>query len=177
MKKGTIKRKDTRGYKEGQAKGHRKAREKSLDKYTNEVQLKTYNNLNPRQKRFVDEYLRTGNAYQSAVRAGFSKNTAINAHKNFLGENRSVKKALIEKYSSNKLMSREEALNVVEGVYSEVISGSKREDLRVTTAEKLAKLKGLLSDNLTLKADINSKSLAVTTILDSIDDIIKEAKE
>lgn len=33
--------------------------------------------LNPRWAKFLDEYLRTGNAYQSAIVAGFSKNYAI----------------------------------------------------------------------------------------------------
>lgn len=32
--------------------------------------------LNPRQKRFCDEYIKTGNYYQSAIAAGYSENYA-----------------------------------------------------------------------------------------------------
>lgn len=46
--------------------------------------------MNERQKRFADEYIRTANAYQSAVRAGYSeKYASTGAHK--LLENKSVK--------------------------------------------------------------------------------------
>lgn len=46
--------------------------------------------MNERQKRFADEYIRTANAYQSAIRAGYSeKYSKNNSHK--LLENRGVK--------------------------------------------------------------------------------------
>lgn len=46
--------------------------------------------MNERQKRFADEYIRTANAFQSAVRAGYSeKYASTGAHK--LLENKSVK--------------------------------------------------------------------------------------
>lgn len=46
--------------------------------------------MNERQKRFADEYIRTANKYQSAVRAGYSEKYAkTNAHK--LLEKTSVK--------------------------------------------------------------------------------------
>lgn len=46
--------------------------------------------MNERQKRFADEYIRTANAYQSAIRAGYSEKYArTNAHK--LLANNSIK--------------------------------------------------------------------------------------
>ncbi|MDW4049107.1 terminase small subunit [Staphylococcus saprophyticus] len=46
--------------------------------------------MNERQKRFADEYIRTANAYQSAIRAGYSEKYAKNnSHK--LLENRGIK--------------------------------------------------------------------------------------
>lgn len=42
--------------------------------------------LTIKQKKFADEYIISGNATQAAIEAGYSKNTAINAHKNILAK-------------------------------------------------------------------------------------------
>ena len=42
--------------------------------------------LTIKQKKFADEYIISGNAMQAAIEAGYSKNTAINAHRNILAK-------------------------------------------------------------------------------------------
>ena len=41
--------------------------------------------MNERQRRFADEYIKTGNGYQSAIKAGYSKNYANNRITELLG--------------------------------------------------------------------------------------------
>lgn len=48
-------------------------------------------NLTPRQKAFADEYIKTGNAYQSALTAGYSENYS-KSHSNKLLEHKGIKK-------------------------------------------------------------------------------------
>ena len=52
--------------------------------------------LTIKQKKFADEYIISGNAYQSAINAGYSEATAKNADKNIM-ENRGVKAYIDER--------------------------------------------------------------------------------
>ncbi|UJS28475.1 terminase small subunit [Macrococcoides canis] len=68
--------------------------------------------LTEKQKRFADEYIKTGNATQSAIKAGYSKRTAKqmgveNLSKPYLSE---YIKERLDKIESERLMSVEEAL-------------------------------------------------------------------
>ncbi len=42
--------------------------------------------LNPKQQAFADEYIITGNAYQSALKAGYKENYAKNAQEKIGGK-------------------------------------------------------------------------------------------
>lgn len=68
--------------------------------------------MNERQKRFADEYIRTANAFQSAVRAGYSeKYASTGAHK--LLENKSVKayvEARFEELRKQSIAEQDEVL-------------------------------------------------------------------
>ena len=127
--------------------------------------------LNQRQKMFVDEYLITGNVYQSAIKAGYSENYAKgNSVKLF--ENESRKKYLDERLKeieSQKIAdaaevmryltsvmrneTREEVPMVVSnGDWSEIQIVKKDTSIkdRNKAAEMLAKRFGILTDKISL---------------------------
>lgn len=79
------------------------------------------NELTPKQKKFADNYIKTGNATQSAIEAGYSKKTAPTiASENLIKPN--IKSYIDEKMKeieSERIMGAQEALefltNVVRG--------------------------------------------------------------
>ena len=71
--------------------------------------------MTPKQKKFADEYIATGNAYQSALKAGYSENYAKgNAIK--LVENESVKAYIdkrLEEIAKDSIATADEVLQVL----------------------------------------------------------------
>ena len=74
--------------------------------------------LTPKQKRFADEYIATGNAYQSAINAGYSKTYANNNIAKLLG-NVGVKDYInkrLKEIESNKIATADEVLQVLTSI-------------------------------------------------------------
>lgn len=75
--------------------------------------------LNLRQRAFADEYIITGNAYQSALKAGYKKNYAKNAQEKLV-----EKGGKVSEYIKNKLkeiqvehhLTMEEALSITASI-------------------------------------------------------------
>ncbi|MDI6497134.1 terminase small subunit [Leuconostoc suionicum] len=87
--------------------------------------------LTPKQKKFADEYIKTGNATQSAIEAGYSKKTAaVIATEN-------LKKPYIKSYiekcmaeiASNRVMSYTEAVELL----TSIARGEEKETVVVST--------------------------------------------
>ena len=74
--------------------------------------------MNERQKRFADEYIISGNAYQSAIKAGYSpKYAKTDAHK--LLENTRIKNYIDERLAqleSEKIADQQEVLKYLSAV-------------------------------------------------------------
>nr|DAU43879.1 MAG TPA: Terminase small subunit [Caudoviricetes sp.] len=74
--------------------------------------------MNERQKRFADEYIISGNAYQSAIKAGYSpKYAKTDAHK--LLENTRIKNYIDERLKeieSDKIADQQEVLKYLSAV-------------------------------------------------------------
>ncbi|ARD75536.1 terminase small subunit [Staphylococcus shinii] len=124
--------------------------------------------MNERQKRFADEYIRTANAFQSAVRAGYSeKYASTGAHK--LLENKSVKayvEARFEELKKKTIAEQDEVLQFLTSVMrgeevdeenivvpkgdflSDVEKHTKRADTaqRIKSAELLGKRYAIFTD-------------------------------
>lgn len=124
--------------------------------------------MNERQKRFADEYIRTANAFQSAVRAGYSeKYASTGAHK--LLENKSVKayvEARFEELRKQSIAEQDEVLQFLTSVMrgeevdeenivvpkgdflSDVEKHTKRADTaqRIKSAELLGKRYAIFTD-------------------------------
>lgn len=71
--------------------------------------------ISPKQKKFADEYVKTGNAYQSAVEAGYSE-TYARSHAEKLSENVGIKSYVekrMQEMASKRLMGAREAVELL----------------------------------------------------------------
>ena len=140
--------------------------------------------LNQRQKAFADEYLVTGNVYQSAIRAGYSENYAKSRSHEML-ENVGVKKYIEEKLKeieSRKIADAAEVMRYLtsvmrnetkeevplvinNGAWTEVKMVEKDTSIkdRNKAAEMLAKRFGILTDRVSLE-------IAPVVIKDDVND-------
>lgn len=86
--------------------------------------------LTIKQKKFADEYIKTGNAYKSAINAGYSENYAKNATK-FLLENNGLITAYIDermkKLEEEAIADQAEVLKYL----TRVLRDEEREDVLV----------------------------------------------
>ena len=74
--------------------------------------------LNLRQKKFCDEYIKTGNIYQSAIKVGYSENYAKGRILQML-ENVSIKEYIegqMKKLSNNNIATAEEVLTLLTNI-------------------------------------------------------------
>ena len=111
--------------------------------------------LTPKQKRFADEYIKTGNATQSAIEAGYSKRTAaVIATENLIKPNI---KAYIEKcmaeIASNRVMSYTEAVELL----TSIARGEEKETVVVATPVSVEKVEK--------EADLKTRISALKEIL------------
>lgn len=128
-----------------------------------------------KQQRFADEYIITGNATQSAIKAGYSSKYA-NTNANKLLQNTTIKNYINErlaKLESEKIATQEEVLQYL----TSVMRGEKTEPLlvldgegtqkviqavpnvqsRTRAAELLGKRYGTFTDRVDVSAQIESK--------------------
>ena len=111
--------------------------------------------LTPKQKKFADEYIKTGNATQSAIEAGYSKRTAaVIAAENLIKPNI---KAYIEKcmadIASNRVMSYTEAVELL----TSIARGEEKETVVVATPVSVEKVEK--------EADLKTRISALKEIL------------
>ena len=113
------------------------------------------NELTPKQKKFVDNYIESGNATQSAIKAGYSKKTA----KSVGSENLTKPdiKSYIEKkmkeIESYKIMDAKEAMELL----TRIARGEEKETVIVGTADGLA--------STTKEADLKTRINATKELL------------
>ena len=128
-----------------------------------------------KQQRFADEYIITGNATQSAIKAGYSSKYA-NTNANKLLQNTTIKHYIdvrLAKLESEKIATQEEVLQYL----TSVMRGEKTEPLlvldgegtqkviqavpnvqsRTRAAELLGKRYGTFTDRVDINAQIESK--------------------
>lgn len=89
--------------------------------------------LTPKQQLFADEYIKSGNAYQSAIRAGYSEQYA-RSHIDKLSENVGVKSyidAKMAEIESHKIADAKEVLEF----YTSVMRGEKKETVFIQTGD------------------------------------------
>lgn len=146
--------------------------------------------LNPKQIAFADEYIITGNAYESAIKAGYSERYAKgNSYK--LVENSGISKYIaerMEKIQSEKIMSQEEVMEkltsiarreVAKGIYKskETVDGEtvevEKEYDHMPNIEEQTKALELLGKRYALfteKRDVDLKSTDINIVIGDKDD-------
>lgn len=111
--------------------------------------------LTPKQKKFADEYIKTGNATQSAIEAGYSKKYAnTNAPK--LLQNTTLKQYIekcMAEIASNRIMSYTEAVELL----TSIARGEEKETVVVATPVSVEKVEK--------EADLKTRISALKEIL------------
>ena len=92
--------------------------------------------LTPKQRKFANEFIKTNNAYQSAIKAGYSKAYAKNAGK-FLLENIGIKNYIQQKTGNVEKRESAEADEVLKNIYR--ISAGKEIERHYVKIDNLAK--------------------------------------
>lgn len=138
--------------------------------------------LTIKQKRFADEYIISGNAYDAAIKAGYAINTAKNADKNIL-ENRGVKSYIDERLKEledkaiakqdevlkflTSVLRNEQTEEVLYGM-GEGMQGKTRIEISAKDKIKAAELLGKRYGTWTDKVDVNAE--VRTVIVDDLED-------
>ena len=89
--------------------------------------------LTPKQQRFADEYIKSGNAYQAAIEAGYSRNYA-KAQSSKLLENVGIKSYIDERMAeiaSKRIMDATEAVELL----TSIARGETKETVYIGTAD------------------------------------------
>ncbi|AYJ36103.1 terminase small subunit [Lactiplantibacillus argentoratensis] len=92
--------------------------------------------LTPKQRKFANEFIKTNNAYQSAINAGYAKGTARNATKQLL-ENTGIHEYIIKKTGNVEKRESDEADEVLKNIYR--ISAGKEIERHYVKIDNLAK--------------------------------------
>lgn len=141
--------------------------------------------LNPKQIAFADEYIITGNAYESAIKAGYSERYAKgNSYK--LVENSGISKYIaerMEEIKSERIMSQEEVLEklttiarreVTKGIYKskETVDGEtveiEKEYDHMPSIEEQTKALELMGKRYALFTDKQEVEQTTITFVDDV---------
>ncbi|WP_040397592.1 terminase small subunit [Anaerococcus senegalensis] len=98
--------------------------------------------LTIKQKKFADEYIKTGNAYQSAINAGYSENYAKNATKFLLENNGQISSYIEERMKeleSETIADQTEILQFL----TRIVRDEEREDVLVNVGNFEQKIQSM----------------------------------
>ncbi|QLG77583.1 terminase small subunit [Leuconostoc gasicomitatum] len=111
--------------------------------------------LTPKQKKFADEYIKTGNATQSAIEAGYSKKTAqvIGAENLLKPMVKSYLDERMKQIASNRIMGAKEAVELL----TSIARGELKETVVVGTPVGIEEVEK--------EADIKTRISAIKEIL------------
>ena len=123
-----------------------------------EDEVKDYNSLTEKQKRFIDYYIETANATESAMKAGYSKKTAKQiGNENLTKLDFFIQQRLKEK-DNNRIASQDEVLQYL----TKVMRGEEKDQFgleaslqdRTKCAELLGKRYGTFKDKIDVTGNI-----------------------
>lgn len=119
---------------------------------------KDYNKLTEKQKRFIDYYIETANATESAKRAGYSSKTAKNIGAENLTKLNYFIQERLKQLEDNRIASQEEVLQYL----TKVMRGEEKDQFgldaslqdRTKCAELLGKRYGTFKENFNVAGNI-----------------------
>lgn len=119
--------------------------------------------LNARDKKFADEYIRTGKIIESAIKAGFAESTARDRAAEWLNPNsKSAKLSVLEYISEiNKKIEKEKIADAkeIQEFWTKTFRDEEVEMKdRIKTSELLAKVQGAFVENINLTGNIKTNN-------------------
>ena len=119
--------------------------------------------LNARDKKFADEYIRTGKIIESAIKAGFAESTARDRAAEWLNPNsKSAKTSVLEYISEiNKKIEKEKIADAkeIQEFWTKTFRDEEVEMKdRIKTSELLAKVQGTFVENINLTGNIKTNN-------------------
>lgn len=119
--------------------------------------------LNARDKKFADEYIRTGKIIESAIKAGFAESTARDRAAEWLNSNSKSAKASVLEYINeiNKKIEKEKIADAkeIQEFWTKTFRDEKVEMKdRIKTSELLAKVQGAFIENINLTGNIKTNN-------------------
>ena len=129
---------------------------------------KDYNKLTEKQKRFIDYYIETANATESAKRAGYSSKTAKNIGAENLAKLNYFIKERLQQLGNNRIASQEEVLQYL----TKVMRGEEKDafglDASIQDRTKCAELLGKRWGTFVDKKDISSTGGITVNLVDDV---------
>ncbi|MDU1582674.1 MAG: terminase small subunit [Peptoniphilus harei] len=119
--------------------------------------------LNARDKKFADEYIRTGKIIESAIKAGFAESTARDRAAEWLNPNSKSAKASVLEYINeiNKKIEKEKIADAkeIQEFWTKTFRDEEVEMKdRIKTSELLAKVQGAFIENINLTGNIKTNN-------------------
>ena len=119
--------------------------------------------LNARDKKFADEYIRTGKIIESAIKAGFAESTARDRAAEWLNPNsKSAKLSVLEYINEiNKKIEKEKIADAkeIQEFWTKTFRDEEVEMKdRIKTSELLAKVQGAFIENINLTGNIKTNN-------------------
>ncbi|MDU5274411.1 MULTISPECIES: terminase small subunit [Peptoniphilus] len=119
--------------------------------------------LNARDKRFADEYIRTGKIIESAIKAGFAESTARDRAAEWLNPNSRFAKISVLEYINgiNKKIEKEKIADAkeIQEFWTKTFRDEEVEMKdRIKTSELLAKVQGAFIENINLTGNIKTNN-------------------
>lgn len=119
--------------------------------------------LNARDKKFADEYIRTGKIIESAIKAGFAESTARDRAAEWLNPNsKSAKLSVLEYISEiNKKIEKEKIADAkeIQEFWTKTFRDEEVEMKdRIKTSELLARVQGAFVENINLTGNIKTNN-------------------
>lgn len=119
--------------------------------------------LNARDKKFADEYIRTGKIIESAIKAGFAESTARDRAAEWLNPNsKSAKTSVLEYINEiNRKIEKEKIADAkeIQEFWTKTFRDEEVEMKdRIKTSELLAKVQGAFIENINLTGNIKTNN-------------------
>ena len=98
--------------------------------------------LTIKQKKFADEYIKTGNAYQSAINVGYSENYAKNATKFLLENNGQISSYIEERMKELESATIADQIEILQFL-TRIVRDEEREDVLVNVGNFEQKIQSM----------------------------------
>lgn len=138
--------------------------------------------LNARDKKFADEYIRTGKIIESAIKAGFAESTARDRAAEWLNPNsKSAKLSVLEYINEiNKKIEKEKIADAkeIQEFWTKTFRDEKVEIKdRIKTSELLARVQGMFIENINLTGNIKTNNPFDGLSVEELRKLIKSDQE